>query len=138
LQAGRPRCDGSYVIAVQAPPGTSSGSYRLSLRLRSLTSTSVLVSGKSSAEVTPGTTVSISCTTSPAPSGGRIELRIDRFDALTGWSLYRVIRVPVGATISWRPPAAGRWRVRARFLGTKGSAPSGSGFAYVLVAKPLG
>jgi hypothetical protein len=129
---------GRYVIAVQAPPGTSSGSYRLSLRLRSLTSTSVLVSGKSSAEVTPGTTVSISCTTSPAPSGGRIELRIDRFDALTGWSFYRVTRVPVGATISWRPPAAGRWRVRARFLGTQGSAPSSSGFAYVLVAKPLG
>jgi hypothetical protein len=129
---------GRYVIAVQAPPGTSAGSYRLSLRLRSLTSTSVLVSGKSSAEVTPGTTVSISCTTSPAPSGGRIELRIDRFDALTGWSFYRMMRVPVGATISWRPPAAGRWRVRARFLGTQDSAPSSSGFAYVLVAKPLG
>ena len=129
---------GRYVIAVQAPPGTSAGSYRLSLRLRSLTSTSVLVSGKSSAEVTPGTTVSISCTTSPAPSGGRIELRIDRFDALTGWSFYRMMRVPVGATISWRPPAAGRWRVRARFLGTQDSAPSSSGFAYVLVAKSLG
>jgi len=129
---------GRYVIAVQAPPGTSAGSYRLSLRLRSLTSTSVLVSGKSSAEVTPGTTVSISCTTSPAPSGGRIELRIDRFDALTGWSFYRIMRVPVGATISWRPPAAGRWRVRARFLGTQDSAPSSSGFAYVLVAKSLG
>ena len=129
---------GRYVIAVQAPPGTSAGSYRLSLRLRSLTSTSVLVSGKSSSEVTPGTTVSISCTTSPAPSGGRIELRIDRFDALTGWSFYRMMRVPVGATISWRPPAAGRWRVRARFLGTQDSAPSSSGFAYVLVAKSLG
>jgi hypothetical protein len=129
---------GRYVIAVQAPPGSASGSYRLSLRLRDLTSTSVLVSGKSSAEVTPGTTVSISCTTSPAPSGGRVELRIDRFDTLAGWSFYRVIRVSVGATVSWRPPAAGRWRVRARFLGTRGSAPSSSGFAYVLVAKPIG
>jgi hypothetical protein len=129
---------GRYVVAVQAPPGTSSGSYRLSLRLRTLTSTSVLISGQSSAEVTPGTTVSISCTTSPAPSGGRIELRIDRFDTLTGWSFYRVIRVPVGATVSWRPPAAGRWRARARFLGTGDSAPSASGFAYVLVAKPIG
>jgi hypothetical protein len=129
---------GRYVIAVQAPPGTSSGSYRLSLRLRSLTSTSVLVSGRSATEVTPGTTVSISCTTSPAPSGGRIELRIDRFDTLTGWSFYRVIRIPVAATVSWLPPEAGRWRVRAHFLGTRGSAPSTSGFAYVLVAKPLG
>lgn len=128
---------GRYVIAVQAPPGTSSGSYRLSVRLRNLTSTSVLISGQSSAEVTPGTTVSISCTTSPSPSGGRIELRIDRFDTLTGWSFYRVMRVPVGATVSWRPPAAGRWRAKARFLGTGDSAPSGSGYAYVLVATPL-
>jgi hypothetical protein len=97
----------------------------------------VLISGQSSAEVTPGTTVSISCATSPVPSGGRIELRIDRFDTLSGWSFYRVMRVSVGAAVSWRPPAAGRWRVRARFLGTRNSAPSASGFAYVLVAKPL-
>lgn len=129
---------GRYVVAVQAPPGTSSGGYRLSLRLRTLTSTSLLISGERSAETMPGTTVSISCTTSPAPSGGRVELRIDRFDALTGWSFYRLIRVPVGATISWRPPAVGRWRARGRFLGTRDAAPSSSGFAYVLVAKPIG
>jgi hypothetical protein len=35
--------------------------------------------------VAPGTTVSISCAISPATSGGRIELEIDRFDTLTGW-----------------------------------------------------
>jgi hypothetical protein len=128
---------GRYVVAVEAPPGTSSGAYRLTLRLRNLTSTSVLVSGERSAEVAPGTTVPISCTTSPATSGGRIELEIDRFDTLTGWQFYRVMRIPVGATVSWRPPAAGRWRVKARFLGTRESAPSRSGYAYVLVAKPL-
>jgi hypothetical protein len=128
---------GRYVIAVEAPPGTSSGVYRLTLRLRSLTSTSVLISGTSSNEVTPGTSVSISCAISPATSGGRIELEIDRFDTLTGWEFHRLIRVGVGATVSWRPPAAGRWRVRARFLGTHESAPSSSGYAYLLVAKPL-
>jgi hypothetical protein len=129
---------GRYVIAVEAPPGTSSGVYRLTLRLRGLTSTSVLVSGTSSGEVAPGTTVSISCAISPATSGGRIEIQIDRFDTLTGWEFYRVIRVPVGATVSWRPPAAGRWRIKARFLGTPESAPSRSGYAYLLVAKPIG
>jgi hypothetical protein len=129
---------GRYVIAVEAPPGTSSGVYRLTLRLRNVTSTSVLVSGSSSGEVAPGTTVSISCTVSPATGGGRIELVIDRFDTLTGWAFYRRIRVAVGATVSWRPPAAGRWRVRARFLGTRDSAPSSSGYAYLLVAKPIG
>jgi len=128
---------GRYVIAVEAPPGTSSGVYRLTLRLRSVTSTSVFVSGTSSDEVAPGTTVSISCAISPSTSGGRIELRIDRFDTLTGWEFYRLIHVPVGATVSWRPPAAGRWRVRARFLGTRESAPSRSGYAYLLVAKPI-
>ena len=129
---------GRYVIAVEAPPGTSSGVYRLTLRLRGLTSTSVLVSGTSSGEVAPGTTVSISCAISPATSGGRIEIQIDRFDTLTGWEFYRVIRVPVGATVSWRPPAAGRWRIKARFLGTPESAPSRSAYAYLLVAKPIG
>jgi hypothetical protein len=128
---------GRYVIAVEAPPGTSSGVYRLTLRLRSVTSTSVLVSGRSSAEVAPGTTVSISCAISPATSGGRIELEIDHFDTLTGWEFNRLIRVATGATVSWRPPAAGRWRVRARFLGTRESAPSRSGYAYLLVAKPI-
>jgi hypothetical protein len=103
-----------------------------------LTSTGVLVSGTRSTEVAPGTTVSIACPISPAVSGGRVELQIDRFDTLTGWAFQRRIRVAVGATVTWRPPAAGRWRVRARFLGTRDAAPSGSGYAYVLVAKPLG
>lgn len=129
---------GRYVIAVEAPPGTSSGAYRLTLRLRNVTSTSVLVSGTSSGEAAPGTTLSISCAISPAPSGGRIELQIDRFDTLTGWAFYRRIRIPVGSTVSWRPPAAGRWRIRARFLGTRESAPSRSGYTYLLVAKPIG
>ena len=129
---------GRYVIAVEASPGTSSGAYRLTLRLRTLTSTSVLVSGTRSAEVEPGTTVSIACTVSPGASTGRIELQIDRFDTLTGWSFQRRMRIRVGATVAWRPPAAGRWRVSARFLGTRESAPSRSGYASVLVAKPLG
>jgi hypothetical protein len=129
---------GRYVVAVEAPPGTSAGAYRLTLRLRNLTSTGVLVSGTRSTEVAPGTTVSIACPISPAVSGGRVELQIDRFDTLTGWAFQRRIRVGGGATVAWRPPAAGRWRVSARFLGTRDAAPSRSGYAYVLVAKPLG
>jgi len=37
----------------------------------------------------------------------------------------------------WRS-GGGKEAVRSRFLGTRDSAPSSSGFAYVLVAKPLG
>jgi hypothetical protein len=128
---------GRYVVAVQAPAGTSAGRYRLGLRLRDVTSTAVLVSGTHSSEVLPGTTVSISCLVSPATSGGRVELQIDRFDTLTGWQFNRSIRVRVGTTVSWRPPAAGRWRVRARFMGTRGSAPSRSGYVHLLVARPI-
>jgi hypothetical protein len=36
------------------------------------------------------------------------------------------------------PPAEGRWRATAAFLGTRTDAPSGAGFAGVLVAPPLG
>jgi hypothetical protein len=128
---------GRYVVAVQAPAGTSAGLYRLALRLRDVTSTTVLLSGALSSEVAPGTAVTISCVVSPATLGGRVELQIDRFDTLTGWHFHRLIRVPAGASISWRPPAPGRWRVRARFLGSGGSAPSQSGYAHVLVARPI-
>ncbi len=128
---------GRYVVAVQATPGTSAGTYRLALRLRDVTSTTVLVSGARSGEVAPGTTVSISCLVAPATSGGRVELQIDRFDPLSGWHFHRLIRVQAGTSVSWRPPAAGRWRIRARFLGNRASAPSRSGYAQLVVARPI-
>jgi hypothetical protein len=129
---------GRYVVAVSGPPGTRAGRYRLSLLLRDVTATSVLISGRSAAEVAPGSAVTLQCLVSPSPAGGRVELQIDRFDPLTGWHFHRVLRVPGGATVSWRPPAAGRWRVRARFLGTRQSAPSRSGYAYLTAARPIG
>jgi hypothetical protein len=96
----------------------------------------VRVSGAVSSEITPGSAVAISCQISPA-SGGRVELQIDRFDPLTGWHFHHVRRIPAGATITWRPPAAGRWRIRARFLGTPTAARSLSGYAHILVATPM-
>jgi hypothetical protein len=128
---------GRYVVAVGGVVGSRGGRYRLSLLLRDVTSTSVLISGRSSAEVSPGAVVTFGCVVSPLPSGGRVELQIDRFDPLSGWHFHRVVRLGAGATVSWRPPAAGRWRVRARFLGTRSSAPSRSGYAHLLVAKPI-
>jgi hypothetical protein len=128
---------GRYVVAVGAEPGTRAGRYRLSLLLRDVTSTSVLISGARSAEVAPGSSVSLQCLVSPSPSGGLVELQIDRFDPLTGWHFHRVLRMSATAAVSWRPPAAGRWRVRARFLGTGQSAPSRSGYAYLTVARPI-
>jgi hypothetical protein len=128
---------GRYVVAVSGPPGSRAGRYRLSLLLRDVTSTSVLISGSSSAEVTPGASVTLACLVSPAPDGGRVELEIHRFDPLTGWHFHRVIHTAAGAAQSWHPPASGRWRVRARFLGTRHSAPSRSGYAHLTVARPI-
>ena len=128
---------GRYVVAVQAPAGTRGGVYRLNLRLRDVTSTTVLVSGSRAAEVAPGTSVSLDCLVSPAPAGGRLELQIDRFDTLAGWQFHRVVRASAGASVNWRPPAVGRWRVRARFLGTSRSAGSRSGYAYLNVTRPI-
>jgi hypothetical protein len=127
---------GRYVVAVEAPVGSRGGRYRLSLRLRDVTSTSVLVSGRSSAEVSPGSSVTISCLVSPSASG-LVELQIDRFDPLTGWHFHHLLRTSAGAGVSWRPPGAGRWRVRARYRGSARSAPSRSGYAHILVARPI-
>jgi hypothetical protein len=128
---------GRYVVAVGGPAGSSGGRYGLSLLMRNVTSTTMLISGRASSEVAPGTSVTLECLVSPTPSGGRVELQIDRFDPLTGWHFHRLMRVAAGSRVSWRPPAAGRWRVRARFLGTAESSPSRSGYAHILVAEPI-
>jgi hypothetical protein len=40
-------------------------------------------------------------------------------------------------SISWTPPALGRWRVRASFAGTLMFGPSRSGYVSLLVAAKL-
>ena len=126
---------GRYVVAVQGAVGGRAGRYRLSLRLRDVTSTSVLASGRASAEISPGASVTLSCLVSPTASG-RVELEIDRFDPLSGWHFQG------GAHLGGREPlmaaAGGRTVARAgevprqRALG-----PSRSGYAHILVAKPI-
>jgi hypothetical protein len=99
--------------------------------------TTILTS--SGAEISPGSQVTLSTRTTPSPDGGTIELQIDRFDPLTGWQFSRLVRTAApGGSISWTPPYAGRWRVRASFLGTLRASPSRSGYVHVLVARPIG
>ena len=65
-------------------------------------------------------------------------LEIDRFDPLTGWQFSRLVRLHApGGSFAWTPPAAGRWRARARFLGTRNASGSRSRYARVLIATPL-
>jgi hypothetical protein len=122
---------GRYVVAVRGEVGTPGGRYALSLVIRLLTSTSLTTS---SAQIARGSSVSLTATTSPPPDGGTIELEIDRFDPLSGWHFSRLVHLHApGGSLGWTPPAAGRWRARATFLGTLRFSSSRSGYVFVLV-----
>ena len=122
---------GRYVVAVRGTPGTRGGRYALALVIRQLTATSLAAS---STTVAPGSAATLSARTSPTPDGGVTEIQIDRFDPLSGWQFYRLIRVAgSGGSVSWTPPGQGRWRARAAFLGTLRSSPSRSAYTFVNV-----
>jgi hypothetical protein len=128
---------GRYFAVARARPH-SGGRYRLSLLIREITSTSFSIS---SGEISPGSTVDLAAHVSTGLTGGRVEIQVDRFDPLEGWVFYKLFEVPVSggsAVQSWRPPSVGRWRARGSFLGTGTASPSRSGYAYLLVARPLG
>ena len=121
---------GHYVAAVRASSGQAGGSYRLSLVIRQVTRTTM---SASSAEVSLGSSVSFSIGIAPPPDGGVVDVEIDRYDTLAGWHFQHSIRLHAGARFSWTPPAAGRWRVRASYLGTISYSPSRSGYSTILV-----
>jgi hypothetical protein len=122
---------GRYVVAVTAAFGDPTVRYSLELLIREITSTTLRLE---SPTVEPGTPVLLQPTVS-AVTGGRVEIQIDRFDPLTGWHFNRMLRLPAGGTISWTPPAEGRWRLRAAFTGTVAASPSRSGYAYLVVKR---
>jgi hypothetical protein len=124
---------GRYVVAVSTAFGGASVRYTLSLLIREITSTSLRLD---SATVAPGTSVALRPVVAKA-SSGRLEIQIDRFDPLTGWQFNRILSVPVGGSVSWRPPAEGRWRFRAAFKGTIDASPSRSGYVQLLVERRL-
>jgi len=127
---------GHYVAAVHGDVGSPAGRYALALVIRQLTQTSVSASASS---VTPGGPVTFTLRTSPSPNAGVLELEIDRFDPLMGWQFSKLIRVSApGGSVTWTPPALGRWRAHVRYLGTLEFSPSESGYVSVVVAKPLG
>jgi hypothetical protein len=126
---------GRYVVAVRGVIGAAPSHYTLGLVIRRLTATTLTASAT---EVTPGTGVTLTIVTTPRPDTGRVKLQIDRFDPLGGWQFYKIVNVAAGSTtLSWTPPALGRWRVRATFTGTLTFSPSRSGYALLLVAAPL-
>ena len=139
-QAGnlRARLDaGEYFLAVRAR-GQSQGRYRVSLLIREITKTTVLVAGSLNATSARGQVIPLDAQVTPSAAvGGRVRFEVDHFDPIEGWQFYRLFGARVSssgvASVSWRPPSVGRWRVHAVFLGTRAASPSESRHVLLVV-----
>jgi hypothetical protein len=125
---------GRYFVAVRAS-ARDAGRYTLVRAARTITRTSVNMPNRAA----PGAALRVSVKVSPGASGP-VQITLQRFDPLAGWQFFRLVNATAAggsAAISFTPPAEGRWRATAAFLGTRSDAPSKAGFAGVLVAPPL-
>jgi hypothetical protein len=130
---------GRYFAVVSAAPGDS-GSYRLSRVSRQITSIRVSVNNRGKASVGPGRGVTFNVNVRPGVRGP-VTLILERFDPTAGWLFERRfhLRTPGSgkASVGFRPPAVGRYRIRGFFTGTHSASPSQSGFAKLRVAGAL-
>jgi hypothetical protein len=128
---------GRYYAAVRAGRGAS-GTYTLRRVSRTITRTSIAFD-RGAGTVRPGSVAPISVRVRPGVNGP-VTIVVERFDPLAGYQfLRRVNTIARGgrATVTFRPPSAGRYRARATFGGTLGAASSDSGTTRLLVAGPL-
>jgi hypothetical protein len=119
---------------VEAPVG-SNGSYRLRRSSRTITRAGISISGVTRARARLGQTVTVGVGVRPAASG-TVRVTLQRFDPEAGWLFLRTVDVRARggrAAFGFTPPAVGRFRARAQFLGTSTAAGSETGFANVLV-----
>jgi hypothetical protein len=129
---------GRYFAAVRARDGAG-GRYLLTRLSKTITATHVRIDGRGDATARPHSTVRIGVTVGPHVSGP-VTIDVERRDPLFGWQFLRRIRTHVAggrAAVAYSPPSVGRYRVSARFEGTRASAPSDSGYARLGVAGPL-
>ena len=131
---------GEYYFALRALR-QSAGRYTVSLLIREITATTVLINGSSQAVTSPGSSVTLTALVTPSTaSGGRIRLQVDRFDPIEGWQYVRLFVARVGSggqtSVWWTPPAVGHWRLHAVFFGSKTASPSESRYAYLVVQPP--
>ncbi|MGH8892057.1 MAG: hypothetical protein ACRDWY_01920 [Actinomycetes bacterium] len=129
---------GRYYVAVRALDGAD-GSYSLKRVTRTITSARTLVDRQRSRTVPAGRSVVLSVAVRPSVSG-RASMLVERFDPIDGWLFYtRFHPAVVGgrASVTFRPPTVGRWRVTGDFDGTRTASPSAGGTATLLVTEPL-
>ena len=136
MQLRSPLRRGRYFAAVRAQ-GTRKGSYRLSRITRGITSTRLRVDPRA---VRPGGLVTLAAAISGGASGKTL-IGVERFDPLEGWQFYARYEVRASggrAAIRFGVPAVGRWRARARFLGSRAFSPSESRFVGFGAQTPIG
>jgi hypothetical protein len=129
---------GRYFAVVTAQSG-SAGRFTLVRESRSITKTSISIAGQTHANEPPGASVPISVSVSPGASGP-VTITVERFDPVAKWLFFHTYKVNASggsASVSFLPPAVGRWRAEASYAGSRTQSPSASGFATLLVAGPL-
>jgi hypothetical protein len=129
---------GRYFVVVRARNGAD-GRYALRRIARTITHARTLVDGARGATVAPGRTVTLEVRVTPSVEGPAT-LVIERHDPLSGWLFHSAHRLTVRggrATVAFRPPSVGRWRVTGVYTGTRHAAPSDGGTATFKVAEPL-
>lgn len=122
---------GTY-YAVVSEQGGSSGGYTLLRQSRTITSTSIAFSAQHAA---PGEALTIDVHVTPAVSGP-VSVQIERFDPVFGWQFYREAYTFASsgvASVPFTPPAVGRWRAKANYLGSRTASPSAVGHTYLVV-----
>ena len=124
---------GRYVVAVTTTVGAPASRYTLRLLVREITSTALRLSATT---IEPGGAITLTPDVANA-TDGRVAVQIDRFDPFTGWHFHRLVWTTVGRSLSWTPPAEGRWRLRASFKGTIEASPSRGGYVFLLVHREV-
>jgi hypothetical protein len=129
---------GRYFLAVRAVDGDG-GRYVLSRLARTITTSRMLAGGKRATGITIGSAIDLSLRVSPVIDGAAT-LRVERFDPLAGWLFDTRMRPKLRdgrASVSFRPPTVGRWRVTGAFDGTRRASPSEGGTATFTVSEPV-
>jgi hypothetical protein len=137
-QVERRIAPGRYFLAVRARDGDG-GSYALARLTRTITSSTMLAGAKRSFSLPAGGSINLTLRVSPTVDG-RTTMLVERFDPLAGWLFDARFhpRLAGGrATVSFRPPTVGNWRVTGAFDGTRRASPSNGGTAEFTVTEPV-
>jgi hypothetical protein len=129
---------GRYFVAIRSESDRRVP-YTLTRISRTITRSRITIDGGRRSQAPPGAAVQIGVEVSP-PVSGTVRIDLERFDPLAGWQFLRRVQVPASggrASLSFTPPAVGRYRARALFMRNRDATASETNVAHLLVAAPL-